>query len=332
MTHLLVIRERLIQFYQNYARIMDALFRFLLSFITFFSINRLIGYNPALQAWYVIAALSIVNTVLPMTVLMFLAAVYTVLHVYYVSVSLALVLVLIFLIAYLVYLRFLPEHGYVILALPVLYGLHLPYLVPILLGIIAAPAAVVPMSCGVFCYYALQSMTTVIGTATEDSMLLFNQTLQLIFSDQEMYLTIGVFAVVMVVVNLLCSQEFHYVYETAIVVGALAMVLLMLGISFPFNIDINVLQLLIETAVSALIVWVIQFFRLVLNYTAVEYLQFEDDEYYYYVKAVPKINIAVEQKKVKRFNAHLLGGNRFGVPGDGEEEKTDIADGTAGDQ
>ena len=102
MTHLLVIRERLIQFYQNYARIMDALFRFLLSFITFFSINRLIGYNPALQAGYVVAALSIVSTVLPMTVLMFLAAVYTVLHVYYVSVSLALVLVLIFLIAYLV--------------------------------------------------------------------------------------------------------------------------------------------------------------------------------------------------------------------------------------
>ena len=102
MTHLLVIRERLIRFYQDHARIVNALFRFLLSFITFFSINQLVGYNPVLKSWYVIVAFSVVNTVLPMSVLLFLDAAYTVFHVYYVSVSLALVILLIFLIAYLI--------------------------------------------------------------------------------------------------------------------------------------------------------------------------------------------------------------------------------------
>ena len=63
--------------------------------------------------------------------------------------------IVLFLIAYLIYLRFLPEHGYVILAVPILYGLHLPYLMPILLGLIGAPVAVIPMSCGVVCYYAI---------------------------------------------------------------------------------------------------------------------------------------------------------------------------------
>ena len=88
MTHLLVIRERLIRFYQSHARIVNAVFRFLLSFITFFSINQLIGYNPVLRAWYVVLAFSVVNTVLPISVLLFLAAAYTVCHVYSVSVSL----------------------------------------------------------------------------------------------------------------------------------------------------------------------------------------------------------------------------------------------------
>lgn len=313
MTHLLVMRERLIRFYQDHARIVNALFRFLISFVTFFSINQLVGYNPVLNSWYVVVAFSVVNTVLPMSVLIFLAAAYTVFHVYYVSVSLALVILLVFLIAYLVYLRFLPEHGYVILAVPVLYGLHLQYLVPILLGLIGAPVAVIPMSCGVVCYYALECITTVIGTATEESMVLFNQAFQMIFTNQEMYLAIAVFAIVMVTVNMICSQEFHYVYETAITAGVIVNILLILLLSFPFNVEVHVLYLLASSVFSGLLAWLIQFFQVVLNYSAVEYLQFEDDEYYYYVKAVPKMNIAVGEKRVKRFNAHLLGGSRFGV-------------------
>lgn len=313
MTHLLVMRERLIRFYQDHARIVNALFRFLISFVTFFSINQLVGYNPVLNSWYVVVAFSVVNTVLPMSVLIFLAAAYTVFHVYYVSVSLALMILLVFLIAYLVYLRFLPEHGYVILAVPVLYGLHLQYLVPILLGLIGAPVAVIPMSCGVVCYYALKCITTVIGTATEESMVLFNQAFQMIFTNQEMYLAIAVFAIVMVTVNMICSQEFHYVYETAITAGVIVNILLILLLSFPFNVEVHVLYLLASSVFSGLLAWLIQFFQVVLNYSAVEYLQFEDDEYYYYVKAVPKMNIAVGEKRVKRFNAHLLGGSRFGV-------------------
>ena len=309
MTHLLVIRERLIRFYQDHARIVNALFRLLLSFITFFSINQLVGYNPVLKSWYVIVAFSVVNTVLPMSVLLFLTAAYTVFHVYYVSVSLALVILLIFLIAYLIYLRFLPEHGYVILAVPILYGLHLPYLVPILLGLIG----VIPLSCGVVCYYTIKCITTVIGTATEESMVLFNQAFQMIFSNKEMYLVIAVFAIVMVIVNMICSQEFHYVYETAIVAGVIVNILLILVLSFPFNIQVHVVYLLVQSVICGILAWLIQFFQLVLNYSAVEYLQFEDDEYCYYVKAVPKMNIAVGEKRVKRFNAHLLGEGRFGV-------------------
>ena len=39
------------------------------------------------------------------------------------------------------------------------------------------------------------------------------------------------------------------------------------------------------------------------DYSRTENVQFEDDEYYYYVKAVPKINVAGEDVKVKQINA-----------------------------
>ena len=40
-----------------------------------------------------------------------------------------------------------------------------------------------------------------------------------------------------------------------------------------------------------------------LDYNRTEYVQYEDDEYYYYVKAVPKITVASEDVTVKHINA-----------------------------
>lgn len=45
---------------------------------------------------------------------------------------------------------------------------------------------------------------------------------------------------------------------------------------------------------------VAQFFKTVVDYSRVENTQFEDEEYYYYVKAVPKIVMTKQQKNVKR--------------------------------
>ena len=39
------------------------------------------------------------------------------------------------------------------------------------------------------------------------------------------------------------------------------------------------------------------------DYTRTEYTQFEDDDYYYYVKAVPKINVANADVRIKHINA-----------------------------
>jgi len=38
------------------------------------------------------------------------------------------------------------------------------------------------------------------------------------------------------------------------------------------------------------------------DYERTEMVQFEDDEYYYYVKAVPKNLVAIPEKQVKKIN------------------------------
>lgn len=324
MTQLLVIREHMLKFYQKNARLLNPVFRFLAALVIFFSINQLVGYDPALHPWYVVVILSLISSALPAAIFIVLVAVYAVIHVYYASVILAMVLAVVFAIIYFVYVRFVPKHGYVILAVPLLYVFHIPYALPIILGLIAAPVSIVPMSCGVFVYFTLKNMITVIGTATDDSIALYNQVVQLIFSSKEMYLTMGIFAIVTIVIYIIRNHEFDYAFEISIFVGAFLNAILFLIINYPFDIHINLGYLLIETLISAVLAWVVQFFKLTLNYAGVEYLQFEDDEYYYYVKAVPKVNIAAPKRKVKRFNAHLFGEGSFSMHP--EEKEDDITE------
>ncbi len=39
------------------------------------------------------------------------------------------------------------------------------------------------------------------------------------------------------------------------------------------------------------------------DYSRAEYLQYEDDEYYYYVKAIPKMRISRPERSVKTIEA-----------------------------
>ena len=57
-------------------------------------------------------------------------------------------------------------------------------------------------------------------------------------------------------------------------------------------------------SVLALVVGkVFEFFCFSIDYSRIENVQFEDDEYYYYVKAIPKMTVAAPEKTVKKINA-----------------------------
>ena len=79
------------------------------------------------------------------------------------------------------------------------------------------------------------------------------------------------------------------------------MVILLLG-DLIYDTKVSVIGVMFGTAVSVLLAKVLQFFVLNLDYSRTEKVQFEDDEYYYYVKAVPKITVSTPTKTVKKIN------------------------------
>lgn len=304
MSILLEIREHIQKLYHKYAPGLNVLFRFLAAYITFFATNKVIGFNPFLNHAYTGAILAAISVVFPAQILLFFEAIFIVLHILYVSHYLAFVTALIFAILYFIYVRFIPRDGYVILSLPVLYSFGLPYVVPILLGIVAAPLAIIPEAIGILIYFFLLNVISVVSTSTEDTINLYYLVIQQTFNDKELYITLIVFSIVVIVVYFIRNSKIDYSFEIAIVSGGFVNTILLLIMNFFMDINMSMIRFFGSVILSTIVVWVIQFFRLSLNYSGVENLQFEDDEYYYYVRAVPKNNIAKADKNIKRYNAH----------------------------
>ena len=69
-----------------------------------------------------------------------------------------------------------------------------------------------------------------------------------------------------------------------------------------YDTNVSIAGVLIGGIIAILLAKVLQFFVFSVDYSRTERVQFEDDEYYYYVKAVPKLSVATPTKTVKKIN------------------------------
>ena len=91
----------------------------------------------------------------------------------------------------------------------------------------------------------------------------------------------------------------------------LAVVLCTAG-NVALNLHISLSPLVISGVIGVLVGLLLEVVFLSVDYARTEYLEFEDDEYHYYVKAVPKIGVTVPQKSVKHINERQNTGNEGG--------------------
>ena len=151
------------------------------------------------------------------------------------------------------------------------------------------PIAIVPLAFGaVFYYFSLDASNYLAElsktTDTENMLESYKYIFQHLIDNKDLLLTIVVFAVVLIITHVIYRLSVEYSWYAAIIVGGLFEIILLGSIC------------------AVIIAVVAQFFKTVVDYSRVENTQFEDEEYYYYVKAVPKIVMTKQQKNVKKIN------------------------------
>ncbi|MBQ8798729.1 MAG: hypothetical protein IJZ55_04075 [Lachnospiraceae bacterium] len=305
---ILEIRAQILRFIQKFQLVVEPVVKFIIAFAVFRCINNAIGHQEQLMSLPAELLLSLLGTFTPAIILTLLAAVVSLVHVYVASPLLAILVAVLMVILYCFIARFSGKYGYVVLAIPILFLLKIPYVVPMILGLVATPMTVIPVACGVIVYRMFEvigSAALVEGaTAIEDILLLYIDVIDRLLADKLMIVNIGVFFVMILVMYLMRKLSIEYVFEISIAVGAIVCILGFLITDVILHTQINITSMVFGTVGSMLIALVFQFFRLALDYSAVERVQFEDDDYYYYVKAVPKIHLTVPERSVKKISTN----------------------------
>lgn len=330
MMTLLVLRTRLQSLYQKHEIYLKPVFKFIIGIIVFQTINAGIGYDGHLKKLPIVLALSLLSAFTPSAVLVLLAALVSFLHIYSVSVILSAIILILFIIMYALFLRFTPRLGLVVLAVPILFYMKIPYAVPLLLGVFSTPAAIIPTCLGVMVYYLfhiIQGAAAIqVNVSLEDTVTVYSYVVNGLKNNSQLMTAMVVFSLTILVTWLVWRMKFDYSHETAIAAGCFANIFGFLISSLKFDTTEQIGVMIIGTIISGLLVVVIQFFHLTLDYSAVEHVQFEDDDYYYYVKAIPKINVTTPQVNVKRFNTQKtqIPGEQF--PDDSFADEEDYED------
>ena len=318
MTTLLVIKQILLTIYSKYEVYITPLLKFLLALVTLVLINSRLGYMESLNRVAVVMIVALMCSFMPMNFIVLMDAVFVLLHLYTFSLEWAAVIGAGFLLLFLLYLRFSPKDTAVVVLLPLCFLLRIPYVIPISMGLIGAPTSAVSVACGVIVYYMLhyvtQNATVIAAMADEDRMAKFKFIIDGLIKNREMVVTIAAFAITVIIVYLLRRLSIDYAWTIAMTAGAVVNIMVLLVGDLIFEINQSLIGVILGTIVSFLLVLVLQFFVFYVDYSRTENVQFEDDEYYYYVKAVPKVTVAKPEKKVKQISSARNGTGRSTRP------------------
>ena len=304
MTGLLEAREKLRIFYGKYELYVAAGIKFILGILVFSLINGQTGYMERLRNPAVVLLLSLVCAFLPVNAMVVMACGMILLHLFALSMEACAIGSCLFLLLLFLYGKFAPKNGYTTILTSVLCFFRVPQVMPVAAGMLKEPSSYFSVLCGAVVYFYIRGVQENLAnfTATEETEELakFTAALKIFTENKEMYLVLAAFFIASMVVYLIRRQSMNYAWRIALFVGNMVELVIFLVGYILLDMTDKILWALIGTLLSIVISLVLEFFFYNLDYSRVERVQFEADEYYYFVKAVPKVFVARKDKRVKQ--------------------------------
>jgi len=306
MTSLLELKQYIKRFYIKNETYLTYVWKFLLSLISIAVINNKLGYMSSLNNMAIVLMASLLCAILPANFIIVISAAFIVGHLFALAPECALVTVIIFVLMFLLYFRFSPKDTLAVALTPLFYFMGLPYVMPLAMGLLGTPASMVSVGFGVVVAFLISyfsSNAAAFGSdGVEEAANEFQSIVSGIVGNKSMMVMIVAFAITIVIVYLIRRSSVDNSWKIAISAGAISLIICILVGNLIFDTDIALAGVIIGTVVSALLMLVVEFFSFSLDYSRTEKVQFEDDEYYYYVKAVPKVTVSTPERRVKKIN------------------------------
>jgi len=301
MKWLLRTRDVINSFYAKYNTYLDGLGRFTFALIVYMMVIYHTGYNTTISNPFLAVVLALVSAFLPLSSTCIFSAVLVCLEFASVSLEIALIVGVFYILVLLLYFVFRAGSSYLLAVSMVLClaGLS-PALLPVALFI--EPLEVLVVAFGIILYgfiaivkkdAAALSKTT--GNLTSGGRV--NLLLTDLFSSNKVLLILAVTCFCILLIVFIRRSRMNYAGRIAMVSGSVLYLILIIFGAYFLNITINWVNLAVGLLISTISAYfIINFFQR-LDFRRSENVQFEDDDYYYFVKAVPKMAISRTNRK-----------------------------------
>ncbi len=306
MDTIFVIRENVQRIYAKNSKIYEKAIQFLLAFIVFLVINQTFGFMKILASPVVSLGLAVICAFLPLTMTVIAGTALVLIHVFALSPMLFVLTAAVFLVMYIFYFRLTPKMAVVVLLTPIAFALKIPYVIPVAFGLMATPVCLVAIICGTVVFYMLsylkKAAAVAQGAGFENMIGQSSDYLKQVFQSKEMWVMIAALAISFLVVYTLRKQAMDHAWKIGAAGGAVAGIVATAAGDIALGIHVSYGMTIFSSLLAVLLGLGLELFFFAVDYTRSETLEFEDDEYHYYVKAVPKISLSSSEKEVKKIH------------------------------
>lgn len=303
---ILIARDKALQFYKMYEKIWIGMAKFISIILVLVSINRAIGYAPTFTNSYVIAVIALISVLLPAHYMMLMIMGIVTVHLMTLNLIIGSIALLVFLCIYILFIRLYPKESLLIIVTMMVIDMKLLYVLPILAGLFGGFGAIVAILIGIVGRFSFASLEMMIQSIlkAEDIMVWIKESLNL-FMAQTLYntdllATLSVCLVVFSLVYIIKRQVIDYAPYIAIAIGGVMNILGFTLAALFLNVPIHTFLLVSMTIISVIIAVIIEFISKPVDYSRSEAVQFEDEDNYYIVKVIPKIQVRKSSTKVEK--------------------------------
>lgn len=288
---IVLLREKIYDYYIRYEKYVKYILRFIMAFTLFFLLDKNFSYEKHLSGGLFLFVMAVLGAAVPDGVLVFALLMILAGKLYFLSPILAASVLFLSLLFYFVLLQYCDKFILLTVLVPLALICKVPALPAIVAGLFFAPSAVLAIIVGVLVYYMLYSILKCekMIEAKINIMELVRHFLDGIVKNKNMYIILLTLSVAFFIVFFVSKIKIAYSFEISIGVAVLFSCILGIVGNTVFRSSFSIGWILVGNILSGILSYVIHFSHMILDYGSTQELQFEDEEYYYYVKAVPKL-------------------------------------------
>lgn len=274
----------------------------LIGLCSFLIINHYFGYIDFLTDPLFAIALAIACAFIPMRAGGLIVMIYTFVQLTGLSGQVALVALILMVVSCGISIFYGAKHIFNISYIPIALQIQMPY--PIVVGsaLVGEMRDVTSVICGGVLSFYFKTIRENASLFLEENgdVTVIDVIAQKMVVNPMLYIYVASLVAMFVAIILIRNLEITRSWLVALVTGIfLEMAFMLIGYVITGNIS-KVPMLMIANAIAFVVGFAMTYIFRDLDYERVERVQFEDDDYVYYVTAIPKIELAKEEKRVTR--------------------------------